>query len=89
MRRIRAQVHGRVQGVAFRASTRRAASALGVSGYARNCADGSVEVLAEGPPEAVERLLGFVRRGPPAARVERLDVSEEPFAGEFDGFSIR
>ena len=88
MRRVRARVHGRVQGVFFRDSTRQAARALGLQGLARNCEDGTVEVVAEGPPEAIEALLAFLKVGPPRARVARVDVQEEAHAGEFEGFSI-
>ncbi len=89
MRRVRARIHGRVQGVFFRDSTRREARALGVRGFARNCEDGSVEVLAEGEAAALERLLAFLRIGPPRARVERVEVQEEAPGEPLEGFSIR
>jgi acylphosphatase len=66
------QVTGRVQGVGFRAATRREASRLGLNGHAVNCADGSVEVLAEGPPDAIEALADWLHRGPPFAHVARV-----------------
>lgn len=66
-------VTGRVQGVGFRAATREQARALGLRGIARNCADGSVEVLAAGDPQAVESLALWLQHGPPPARVERLE----------------
>ena len=78
-RRVRA--HGRVQGVFFRDSVRRAADDAGVAGWARNCDDGTVEAVFEGEPDAVERLVEACRRGPGRARVERLDVEEEPPEG--------
>jgi acylphosphatase len=84
----RAVVFGRVQGVWFRDSTRRRAKALGVGGWARNCADGSVEVWAEGPREAVEELLGYCRAGPTRASVEDLRVEEVTPAG-FEDFEVR
>ncbi len=70
----RAFVSGRVQGVYFRASTRDRARELGVTGYARNLADGRVEVLACGPMTAVEQLCAWLRQGPPAARVDDVVV---------------
>ena len=72
----RARVFGRVQGVFFRAWTQEQAEALGVSGWVRNRRDGSVELLASGRAEAVEALIDKVRRGPPAAQVERVEVDE-------------
>jgi acylphosphatase len=76
---VRCLVTGRVQGVFFRASTEREAQQLGVTGYARNMPDGSVEVLACGEVSAVEQLKLWLWTGPPAARVrdvncESLDV---------------
>jgi acylphosphatase len=87
LRRVRVRVRGRVQGVYFRESTRRAAARAGVAGYARNLADGSVEAAFEGAPEAVERLVAFARIGPPDAEVRDVEVAEEPPRGA-KGFSI-
>jgi acylphosphatase len=75
--RRRAIIHGAVQGVFFRDSLRRAALERGVAGSAVNRADGSVEAVLEGPAEAVSSLLELCRTGPPAARVDRVEVSEE------------
>lgn len=69
---IRCVVSGRVQGVFFRASTRRQAQRLGLTGYARNIADGSVEVLACGEVSAVEALQQWLQLGPSAARVSEV-----------------
>ena len=65
-------VRGHVQGVFFRASTREQALKLGIAGYAKNLADGSVEVLACGPEPALDALQGWLRHGPPSARVENV-----------------
>jgi acylphosphatase len=86
--RRRVVVHGHVQGVFFREQTRRCAEAAGVAGSVRNRADGTVEATFEGPPDAVEALVAFCRKGPERARVERVDVREEPPEGE-RGFSVR
>lgn len=90
MSRIRrtAIAHGSVQGVFFRDSTRREAERLGVAGWARNTADGTVEVVLEGGEDAVEALLAFLRDGPGHASVTRLDVVEQEPEG-LSGFSVR
>ncbi len=69
---IHLRVRGRVQGVGFRYATAQAARRLGVTGWVRNDTDGSVEVWAEGPPDAVDRLERFVRVGPMAATVDAV-----------------
>lgn len=84
-RRIRAR--GRVQGVFFRESTRRAAESRGVAGWVRNAPDGSVEAVFEGDREAVDSMVEFCRRGPGHADVESLDVATEEPEG-LDGFSV-
>jgi len=78
MARARFLVHGLVQGVGYRWFVRRAAGRLGLAGVARNLDDGDVEVLAEGPPGAIDELERELRRGPSASRVERVDKSELP-----------
>ena len=72
--RLRIQVHGKVQGVFFRANAREEAERLAVSGFARNEPDGTVAIECEGPPEAVERLRVWCESGPPQARVERIET---------------
>ena len=72
---------GRVQGVFFRDSTRREAQRLGVAGTASNLGDGTVEVVAEGEADAVDRLEAFVRGGPGHAEVDRIDARDEPPEG--------
>ena len=77
--RFRARIHGYVQGVSFRYYTLRQAQTLELTGYVRNCLDGSVEVVAEGPREAADRLLSWLRQGPPSAEVQRVDIEwQEP-----------
>lgn len=86
--RRRVKVHGRVQGVFFRDSTRERANAHGVSGWARNMPDGSVEAVLEGEAEAVQRVVRFLETGPAHAHVDQVDVDEEEPEG-LRGFSIR
>jgi acylphosphatase len=84
------RVHGRVQGVGFRYALRDEAERLGVSGWVRNCVDGSVEALLQGEAHAVDALVHWARRGPRAARVERLDETapEPEFDRPYAGFEI-
>jgi acylphosphatase len=86
--RRRVRVHGRVQGVAFRAATRAKAQSCGVAGWVRNRRDGSVEAALEGAAPAVDAVLTFCRSGPRGARVERIEVREEPPEDLFS-FEIR
>jgi len=77
--RRRVVVHGRVQGVFFRDTTRRMARQRGVAGWVRNRDDGAVEAVFEGEPGAVEAMVAFAREGPRGAVVERVEVvGEEP-----------
>jgi len=70
--RLRIRIIGLVQGVGFRHFVRVSADRLELSGWVRNCPDGSVEVAAEGTDAAREALLLAVRRGPPGAAVEEI-----------------
>jgi acylphosphatase len=81
-------VHGHVQGVFFRDTTRRRAAERGVAGWVRNNPDGTVEAAFEGEPEAVESLVRFACDGPRGALVERVDVIEEEPEG-LSGFGVR
>jgi acylphosphatase len=86
--RRRVIVHGYVQGVFFRDSTRRRAQQHGVAGWVSNRWDGSVEAVFEGEPDAVERLVRFVHEGPRGAAVNRVEVAEEEPEG-LSGFNVR
>jgi acylphosphatase len=88
MVRRRVRAHGSVQGVFFRDATRREAGRRGVSGWAKNCADGTVEAVFEGEPDAVEAMVEFARKGPGHAHVERLEVADEEPEG-LSGFQTR
>ena len=82
-------VSGRVQGVFFRAETRRAAERLGVHGWVRNRADGSVEALFEGQQATVNDAIAWCHHGSPMARVSGVQVTWETYRGDLDGFTIR
>ena len=84
MRRVRVTASGRVQGVFYRAECAERARALGLGGSVRNTRDGRVQAVFEGDPDAVERMVQWCGDGPPLARVESLDVSDEAPAGERD-----
>ncbi len=88
MIRRRVVVHGQVQGVFFRDSTRRLALQHDVAGWIANRWDGTVEAVFEGEDEAVERLVAFCRKGPRGAQVESVDVSDEGPEGLTE-FSVR
>jgi acylphosphatase len=81
-------IFGQVQGVAYRISMIEAAQKLGVVGWVRNRRDGTVEAMLLGESEAVAQLIGWARRGPPAARVERVLVELAEEEG-FEEFSTR
>src|SRR5579864_530365 len=86
---LHAYVYGRVQGVGFRYFVIEEAQLLGLRGYARNASDGSVEVLAQGPRPALERLLTMLRRGPSAARVTELRETWRQPTEHLSGFHLR
>jgi acylphosphatase len=81
-------VRGRVQGVYFRASAQREARRLGVCGWVRNRADGSLEIVAEGEEAAVRDLHGWAQKGPSAARVDKVDTRWRSYVGEYSDFRI-
>lgn len=87
--RLRALVHGRVQGVFFRAFTENHARRLGLAGWVRNLPDDTVEVVAEGPCPALEQLLAYLRQGPPRARVTQVEAEWETARHEFSSFRVR
>ena len=86
--RKRVVVHGRVQGVFFRDSTRRRAEAAGVAGWVANRPDGTVEAVFEGDADAVEALVRWLHDGPRGADVERVEVEEGEPEG-LTGFDVR
>ena len=76
--RKRLRITGRVQGVAFRASAVTAAQALGLAGWVAKRADGSVETVAEGDEAEIAAFIRWCHQGPPAARVDHVEVTDEP-----------
>lgn len=88
MRRIRAIVSGRVQGVSYRASTAHEARRRGLVGWVKNLPDGRVELEAEGASDAIDALLAWCHEGPPAARVTGVAVDELPVGGGHREFVI-
>ena len=86
---IKVIVHGRVQGVFFRATTRTVARKLELSGTVRNLPGwNKVEVLAEGNKVQIEKLIQFLKTGPPGARVEKVDVEWLEYSGGYTGFNV-
>jgi acylphosphatase len=82
------RIEGRVQGVGFREACVQRAQALGLTGYVRNRRDGSVEVMLQGPADAMARMQAWLHEGPPLARVDRVSVSSVPVA-VFNSFERR
>jgi acylphosphatase len=87
--RLRMVVSGRVQGVFFRGAAVGQARALGVTGYARNVDDGTVEIVAEGARGALELLAAWAHHGPRSARVEEVRIEWSESLNEFSEFTIR
>ena len=87
--RIHLLVSGRVQGVFFRRAAADTARAFGISGWARNLSDGSVEIVGEGKRLNLESLVAWAHSGPRHARVDTVQVKWEPFVGEFAQFQVR
>jgi acylphosphatase len=82
-------VSGWVQGVGYRAATRRKAAELALAGWVRNLPDGTVEVYAQGAVEAVAALRGWLRTGPPGAKVAQVQCREAAATEGLTGFEVR
>ena len=88
MMRAHLLMSGRVQGVFYRASTQEEGVRLGLTGWVRNLPDGRVEAVVEGTDEQVRQLIDWCKVGPPAARVDDVDVQHEGYVGEFRRFEV-
>ena len=87
---VQVLVYGYVQGVFFRAFASRRATELGLTGYVRNLPDGeAVEVSAEGDREKLQELIDYLKVGPSAAKVERVETNWSEYTGSYSHFSIR
>ena len=89
MTRVHLIIAGHVQGVFFRQSTKNMARNIGLSGWVRNRSDGTVEIVAEGAVEDVDRLVEWCEQGPETARVDRIERTDEASVGLPEGFDVR
>jgi acylphosphatase len=89
VKRVRIRVHGRVQGVYYRATAREKAVELGLTGWVRNLLNGNVELLCEGCGQDVDAMAEWCRTGPAGARVDTIELSWEEAKGDFRDFAIR
>jgi acylphosphatase len=87
--RVHIRVSGRVQGVYFRYAVEEEAQNRGITGWITNLPDGRVEGIFEGNEPDVQEMVAYCRKGPQYARVDQVEVREEPYRGEFRGFEIR
>ena len=86
--RVHAIISGRVQGVFFRMATKQKADACRVRGWVKNLPDGNVEAVFEGEKSRVEEVVAWCRQGPPASRVIRVEIDEQQYTGDWEGFNI-
>lgn len=89
MKRVRVIIQGNVQGVFFRANIKERAMMLDLDGYVRNLDDGSVEAVFEGDEADIEEMVEFCKEGPRKARVNDVEVINEEYTGDYDGFEVR
>lgn len=89
IKRIALRVHGKVQGVFFRASTQQKAEELGLTGFVQNERDGTVYLEAEGDTDALKQLEQWAHQGPSSARVEKVEVAEKKDLAGFSKFEQR
>jgi len=86
---FKALVHGRVQGIYYRAFASRAAKSLSLKGYVRNVSNGDVEAEAEGEKGLLEELLRRLKEGPDGAEVVKIDVTWAEYTGKYNAFDVR
>lgn len=83
------KIYGVVQGVNFRSDAQKQARSLGLSGWVRNLPDGTVEVVAQGKKDDLEKLVAWAQTGPDSAEVKKVDVSFREPSGQYSGFEVR
>ena len=88
MRHINLKIYGRVQGVFFRYNTKKMADRLKLKGFVKNCPDETVEILAEGDDESLDKLISWCKKGPIGSIVEKVEMKEGKYKKEFKDFSI-
>ena len=88
-KQITLKIHGKVQGVFFRDSSRAQAQELNLFGWAKNASDGTVDILAEGDDKNLIKFIEWCKYGPDHAEVEKVDIKWGKFTGQFDDFSIK
>ena len=86
---LQAMISGRVHGVFFRAYVESRAGELNLTGYVRNLSDGTVEVRVEGERQRLEKLVGYLKVGPPVARVDKVVIKWVEYSGLFTDFQVR
>jgi len=82
-------IAGKVQGVCFRMETKRTADRFNICGWVRNNRDGTVEAVFEGKIQDVTSIIEWCKKGPPHSRVVKVDVVQDAYSGEYEGFDIR
>ena len=85
---VKLVVQGTVQGIFFRQFVKEHADNLGLVGFVRNLENGDVEIITEGEGEQIERLLGFVKKGPEHAQIRHVQIEERKWSGDFKEFKI-
>ncbi len=89
MKQLKATIHGRVQGVFFRQTTRQEAQRLGLTGWVKNEWNGTVSVVAVGTDEKLKQFETFLHQGPPAAQVNRVEAAWSAAQEQFERFDVR
>ena len=87
-KRVQLIIHGMVQGVFFRASTKDKANELRLTGFVRNRGDGTVEVIAEGGRDQLQKLVDWCRKGPQLSHVNDVQLDWQPYIAQFEKFMI-
>ena len=89
VKRVQVTIHGDVQGVGYRYTAIEIARDLGLTGWTKNDPDGSVEIIAEGEKENLQNLITWAKKGPPLARIDRIEEEWQEATGEFDEFDVK